>query len=39
VCVELDDPMGARVGVIALQLHSGPQTEIRFRKFQLTVLP
>lgn len=39
VCVELDDPAGARAGVIALQLHSGPQTEIRFRKFQLTVLP
>lgn len=37
-CVDLDDPVGARLGVIALQLHSGPATEVRFRRLQLTLL-
>lgn len=37
-CVDLDDPNGARRGIVALQLHSGPATEIRFRKFALSVL-
>ena len=37
-CVDLDDPAGARSGVMALQLHSGPATEVRFRRLQLTVL-
>ncbi|MCY3001956.1 MAG: DUF1080 domain-containing protein [Planctomycetota bacterium] len=37
-CVDLDDPTGARRGVIALQLHSGPMTEVRFRNFRLQVL-
>jgi hypothetical protein len=31
----LDDPEGARRGIIALQLHSGGQLEVRFRNFQL----
>jgi len=37
-CVELADPAGARAGVLALQLHSGAATEVRFRALQLTVL-
>ncbi|MBM3991026.1 MAG: DUF1080 domain-containing protein [Planctomycetes bacterium] len=37
-CVELDDPAGARAGVLALQLHSGAATEVRFRELRLTVL-
>ncbi|MBM3987665.1 MAG: DUF1080 domain-containing protein [Planctomycetes bacterium] len=37
-CVELEDPAGERAGVLALQVHSGPATEVRFRGFRLTVL-
>ena len=37
-CVYLDDPQGARRGIVALQLHSGGPTEIRFRRFELRVL-
>ncbi len=37
-CVDLDDPEGARRGIVALQLHSGGPTEVRFRNFALTVL-
>lgn len=36
-CVDLDDPAGARSGVVALQLHSGGPTEVRFRNFELKV--
>ncbi|HVS18928.1 MAG TPA: family 16 glycoside hydrolase, partial [Planctomycetota bacterium] len=36
--VELDDPEGARAGVLALQIHSGGATEIRFRNVRLEVL-
>lgn len=39
LCVDLDDPRGKRRGVFALQLHSGGPTEVRFREFQLKVLP
>ncbi|MEQ1829585.1 MAG: family 16 glycoside hydrolase, partial [Pirellula sp.] len=35
LCVDLDDPLGARRGIIALQLHSGGETEVRFRNLQL----
>jgi putative membrane-bound dehydrogenase-like protein len=38
-CVDLDDPQGARRGVIALQLHSGGPTEVRFRNLTLDILP
>jgi putative membrane-bound dehydrogenase-like protein len=34
-CVDLDDPEGARRGLIALQLHSGGQLEVRFRALEL----
>jgi putative membrane-bound dehydrogenase-like protein len=37
--VALDDPDGARSGLLALQLHSGGPTEIRFRNLRLDVLP
>lgn len=37
LCVDLDDPDGAREGIFALQLHSGGPTEVRFRNFQLEV--
>lgn len=37
-CVDLDDPSGARRGIIALQLHSGGPTEVRFRNMKLKVL-
>ena len=36
-CVDLDDPEGARRGIIALQLHSGGKLEVRFRNFELKV--
>jgi hypothetical protein len=38
LCVDLDDPEGARRGRFALQLHSGPATEVRFRDLKLKVL-
>jgi hypothetical protein len=37
-CVDLDDPKGAKRGIIALQLHSGGPTEVRFRNVKLQVL-
>jgi putative membrane-bound dehydrogenase-like protein len=36
-CVDLDDPDGKRRGILALQLHSGDATEVRFRNLQLEV--
>ena len=38
-CVDLQDPEGAKRGIIAFQLHSGGPTEIRFRNLQLEVIP
>jgi putative heme-binding domain-containing protein len=38
LCVDLDDPQGQRRGIFALQLHSGGQTEVRFRNLKLEVL-
>jgi putative heme-binding domain-containing protein len=38
-CVDLTDPQGALRGVIALQLHSGGATHVRFRNLKLEVLP
>ncbi|MFO0960668.1 MAG: PVC-type heme-binding CxxCH protein [Isosphaeraceae bacterium] len=35
---KIDDPNGARVGIFALQLHSGGATEVRFRNFTLEPL-
>ena len=38
LCVDLDDPKGARRGISALQLHSGGPTEVRFRNIEMQVL-
>ncbi len=38
-CVTLDDPAGARRGIIAFQLHSGGPTEVRFRDIKLELDP
>ena len=38
LCVDLEDPAGARQGIFALQLHSGGPTEVRFRNLKLEVL-
>jgi putative membrane-bound dehydrogenase-like protein len=38
LCVDLDDPKGARSGVFAFQLHSGGATEVRFRNLKLEVI-
>jgi len=37
-CVDLDDPSGARKGQVALQLHSGGATEVRFRALKVELL-
>ncbi len=37
LCVDRDDAALAKRGVIALQLHSGGPTEVRFREFELQV--
>ena len=39
LCVDLDDPPGARRGIIALQIHAGPAMEVRFKDLQLTLDP
>jgi putative membrane-bound dehydrogenase-like protein len=36
-CVDLKDADGKRAGIIALQMHSGPAMEVRFRNLQLEV--
>lgn len=38
VCVDMEDPEGATRGGIALQLHSGGRTEVRFRNIRFAVL-
>ncbi len=38
LCVDRDDPQGARRGIVALQLHSGGPTEVRFRNFELELV-
>jgi putative membrane-bound dehydrogenase-like protein len=39
LCVDLDDPAGAKRGIIALQLHSGGPTEVRYKDFELELDP
>jgi putative membrane-bound dehydrogenase-like protein len=39
LCVDLDDPSGKHRGIVALQLHSGGPTEVRFKNLKLEVLP
>lgn len=38
-CVDLHDPQGELQGFIALQIHSGPAMEVRFRNIQFEELP
>ena len=38
LCVDFDDPKGAKRGIMALQLHSGGPTEVRFRNVEMKVL-
>jgi putative heme-binding domain-containing protein len=38
-CVDLDDPAGAKNGIIALQLHAGGPFEVRFKDFELELNP
>lgn len=38
LCVDLNDPQGARSGIFAFQLHSGGATEVRFRNLTLELL-
>jgi putative heme-binding domain-containing protein len=38
-CVDLDDPAGARRGVLALQVHSGGATVVRVRNMKLELDP
>jgi putative membrane-bound dehydrogenase-like protein len=37
-CVNLDDPKGAKKGIIAFQIHSGGPMEVRFKDVKLEVL-
>ncbi len=37
-CVDLSDAEGADRGIVALQLHSGGPTEVRFRRFRIQLL-
>ena len=39
LCVDLDDPLVARDGIIGLQLHSGGAFEVRYRDFELELNP
>ncbi len=39
LCTDLDDEKIARRGITALQVHSGGQTEVRFKDFQLELNP
>ncbi|MFO0948173.1 MAG: PVC-type heme-binding CxxCH protein [Planctomycetota bacterium] len=39
LCVDLDDPPGAKRGIIALQIHSGPPMEVRFKDLNLALDP
>ena len=38
-CAQLHDPKGARRGIFAFQLHSGGETEVRFKDLKLELLP
>jgi putative heme-binding domain-containing protein len=39
VCTDLDDEKISKKGIIGLQVHSGGPTEVRFKDFQLELLP
>ena len=37
LCVDFTDPKGSRRGIFALQIHSGPAMEVRFKDLRLEV--
>jgi hypothetical protein len=37
LCVDIDDPKGARRGIFALQIHAGGAMEVRFKELRLEV--
>ena len=39
LCVDFEDPQGELEGLIAVQVHSGGPTEVRFKDFELEVNP
>jgi putative heme-binding domain-containing protein len=39
LCVDLDDPQGARQGIVAFQLHAGGSMEVRFKDFKVELDP
>jgi putative membrane-bound dehydrogenase-like protein len=39
LCTDLDDSLGAKRGIVAVQLHSGGKTEVRFRDIKLELDP
>jgi putative heme-binding domain-containing protein len=39
LCVDLDDPKGARRGIVAFQLHSGGAMEVRFKDLKIELDP
>lgn len=39
LCVDLDDPKGAKQGIIAFQLHAGGPLEVRYKDFEIEVNP
>src|SRR4029453_6282620 len=39
LCVDLDDPQGARQGIIGLQMHAGGPMEVRFKEIKLELNP
>ncbi|MBI3418068.1 MAG: DUF1080 domain-containing protein [Verrucomicrobia bacterium] len=39
LCVDLDDPNGARQGIIGLQMHAGGPLEVRFKELQVELNP
>jgi len=38
-CVDLEDPPGAKSGIVGLQIHSGGAMEVRFKEIRLEILP
>ena len=39
LCVDLNDPVGAKRGIFGFQLHSGDATEVRFKDLRLELNP
>jgi hypothetical protein len=39
LCVDLEDTGGARRGILALQLHSGGKTEVRYKDLEIELGP